>query len=230
MRKQKELSQSPIALPQSESAPRGGRLLFYYCAVFSLIITVSTFAYISRNNFTFPLIFLPVSLYFVFPILKKLFRGLAKKPESISDLYPPLLHRKLTVIFYFVALLAFSGWSIIGLTKADVVTSPSLVPTEAESSPEDVTTAISPNKLPGLVPEKKIEKKETVIIKTDNVGGTVNLRALPSTDSAVIGIVNDGDSFEVLSKKGGWIEIEIENGKRAWVDSYYTQKESGGNQ
>ena len=44
-----------------------------------------------------------------------------------------------------------------------------------------------------------------------------NLRARPSTRSAVIGQVKYGDILQTIEKRPGWVHVQQESGRRGWV-------------
>lgn len=48
-------------------------------------------------------------------------------------------------------------------------------------------------------------------------GNTVNLKALPSADSAVTATVNKGTLATLVSAQGGWAQVRLDNGTTGWL-------------
>lgn len=55
---------------------------------------------------------------------------------------------------------------------------------------------------------------------------TANIRSEPIRTAAMIAQVNRGESFQVLSEKYGWYEIQLPNGKTGWIAGYIVIKQS----
>jgi uncharacterized protein YgiM (DUF1202 family) len=57
---------------------------------------------------------------------------------------------------------------------------------------------------------------------TKIVWDTVNLREGPGLNYKVIGNVKKGTTLPVLEDKGGWLRVQLENRKEAWVSKAAT--------
>ncbi|QEY19289.1 N-acetylmuramoyl-L-alanine amidase [Psychrobacillus sp. AK 1817] len=60
-------------------------------------------------------------------------------------------------------------------------------------------------------------EKRTFVISVD----VLNVRANPDLSSKKIGQVNKGDEFKVLATDHQWIQVELKNGKKGWLYSFY---------
>ncbi|MEK9176522.1 MAG: SH3 domain-containing protein [Patescibacteria group bacterium] len=55
--------------------------------------------------------------------------------------------------------------------------------------------------------------------------GYLRVRSEPSLSGNQVGLVNPGDSVELISEKDGWYEIKLTDGKTGWISSDYANKE-----
>lgn len=76
-------------------------------------------------------------------------------------------------------------------------------------------------------PDEPVEeaKGPVAIIKTDGL----NIRSEPSTQSAVLGSLSEGQQVDVLATRGAWLNISY-NGTEGWVHSDYATIASSGGQ
>jgi len=100
-------------------------------------------------------------------------------------------------------------------TYAPIPTVSTTTPSErATSTPEIMMTASStPTSTPSFMnPMVKIGQTET---------GYLNVRSEPATSGTVLVKVNPGETYPYLSKKSGWYNIQLSNGKTGWVLGQY---------
>ncbi|RMF89016.1 MAG: hypothetical protein D6736_09135, partial [Nitrospinota bacterium] len=58
-------------------------------------------------------------------------------------------------------------------------------------------------------------------------GQRVNVRAGPGLSSAVITVVERGDRFPVLGKRGAWYHIQLPDGRRGWIYEALVREQAG---
>lgn len=80
------------------------------------------------------------------------------------------------------------------------------------------STSSSSATLPPAVAIQKV-----VILQTPT--GDLNVRESGSLDSAKIGKVYPGDTFDLVDEKDNWFEIKLQNGKTGWISAIYAKKE-----
>lgn len=49
----------------------------------------------------------------------------------------------------------------------------------------------------------------------------LNVRSKPDLNSKKIGLVNKGDKFSVIDTDHNWVQVELNNGKKGWLYSFY---------
>lgn len=64
----------------------------------------------------------------------------------------------------------------------------------------------------------------TCRIYTGVDGGTVNLRTCGGTSCAVLDILTEGESLDIV-KAGAWVNVTTEDGVTGWLNSNYCKKE-----
>ena len=72
------------------------------------------------------------------------------------------------------------------------------------------------------VPSKETLVKNLVTVQVD----ILNVRANPSTDSAILGKLHKGDQAEVLDIKDGWYQIDYK-GQKGWIASQFATQDKG---
>lgn len=99
-------------------------------------------------------------------------------------------------------------------TYAPIPTVSTTTPSETSSStPETITTLTTPTSTPSFMnPMIKIGQTET---------GYLNVRSEPATTGALVTKVNPGETYPYLSKKSGWYNIQLPDGKIGWVLGQY---------
>jgi hypothetical protein len=77
---------------------------------------------------------------------------------------------------------------------------------------------------PEIIKPAAIIKKEKSYIKIDQIGSKLNIRSGPSTSFAVVGSAEPGSEYEFLEQRDGWMKINFESGKDAWVNANFVKK------
>jgi hypothetical protein len=67
---------------------------------------------------------------------------------------------------------------------------------------------------------------ETCYVKTNAIGGVLNLRSCRGTSCAVIAYLAEGEPLTVL-ERGAWLKVETVSHKRGYVNSNFCEMEDG---
>ncbi|TQR19227.1 SH3 domain-containing protein [Psychrobacillus vulpis] len=67
--------------------------------------------------------------------------------------------------------------------------------------------------------EQTTSTREIFVVSVD----VLNVRAKADLSSKIIGQVSKSEQFKVITKDHNWVQIELENGKKGWVYSFYGQ-------
>ncbi len=206
-------------------------ILFYYCALLSIALLASSFL-ANDSNRIFQLIFLPVTVYFVYKFIAN-FRNKNRDTENI-------LRRRTILIGYAVLFVGLTGAALGTIYAKPDLLSPAVISNDPQitTPSSDLEKNLSPSKVTETLITRQTEnpegaglKKELIIvkIKTNEPDGIVNVRQTPSPDSAVVGTVNNGQTFVLVdaNRKEGWYKIKLDEDKEGWVDYRYIEKAQG---
>lgn len=72
----------------------------------------------------------------------------------------------------------------------------------------------------GLLRLSQTAKPDTCKVYTGVDGGTVNLRTCAGTSCAVLDIVNEGESLNIVTA-GLWVNVTTKDGVTGWLNSIY---------
>lgn len=86
-----------------------------------------------------------------------------------------------------------------------------------------VSAVIPPASSPSAEPKPAVAIQKVVILQTPT--GDLNVRESGSLNSAKIGKVYPGDSFDLVDEKDNWFEIKLQDGKTGWISAIYAKKE-----
>lgn len=75
------------------------------------------------------------------------------------------------------------------------------------------------------VSQKKNSSSITGVITADSL----NVRSSPSMQSEIIGKLTNGETIQILSEQGKWVEIQY-SGKKAWINGEFVKKETNSTQ
>jgi uncharacterized protein YgiM (DUF1202 family) len=180
------------------------RTFLLICTLLSVLASVSGVLSIKKiEDLIFQLLFLPVTLFFIFETISVLF--INKKPLS-ETLFQG---KKGLFTFALVALVAASIFKILSFTK------PKEIKEEPSPSPLVIHKEITPTKEP--------TKGPSITIKTNNPETLVNLRKDPTTTSEIIGNLKSGEEYILISQKGDWYQIKIDDSLSGWVFKDYVK-------
>ena len=87
-------------------------------------------------------------------------------------------------------------------------------------APEPVPTPVAAQ-APEPVPEAVVEKVEVTV-----TARSLNVRAAPGTDAAVVGKARRGDRLEVVGERGEWLEVRAAATSAGWVHRRYVRREA----
>jgi uncharacterized protein YgiM (DUF1202 family) len=71
-------------------------------------------------------------------------------------------------------------------------------------------------------PAETTDSSNNMVVIQMRDGGTLNVRANPSTQGKILGYLENGDTMPLVSESGNWYQIEIEEGLSGWVSKKYS--------
>jgi hypothetical protein len=108
-----------------------------------------------------------------------------------------------TPLGYKLTVAAYLSTSTTSLSPPSASADAALVPSSTEPTP---------------TPANRV-----VILSTPT--GFLHVRATATVDSAEVGQVTPGKSYELVDEQNGWDEIRMDDGKTGWISSQYAKKE-----
>lgn len=199
---------------------RGGKLLFYYCCVFSILMILGSLIYTLKDstNIYTSLLFFPVGIYFLYFYIKK-------RREKGIPVYASLSAHKIAVGIYFIIFFLLVGVSLSNILDKPIENTTNKSSIEQIISPSRLSEALEQNieSTPSAT-TKPASNKIRIRIQTDNENGIVNVRYEAKGDAGIVSRVSNGEEFEILKNNNGWYLIELDDGKKGWIDYRYTQK------
>ncbi|MGG4468902.1 N-acetylmuramoyl-L-alanine amidase [Paenibacillus alvei] len=75
-----------------------------------------------------------------------------------------------------------------------------------------------------LIPAIQAKAESSLSVQSTTV---LNIREGPSLDDSIIGKMEIGTSYKVLTDNGDWLEIDLGNGQAGWVAAYLVTKSEG---
>jgi len=180
------------------------RTFLLLCTIMATIASISGVLNIkTTQDLIFQVLFLPVSLFFIFETIQVFF--LNKKPlaESLFSGRKPILIFSLSLLIIVVAIKS------LNLTRPKE--------TKLETTPIPVLSSTP-------TPQPTKDNLPKITIKTKNPQTIVNLREAPSTNSEIIGGLKSGQVYSLIEEKGDWYNIKIDENTKGWVYKDYIQK------
>jgi uncharacterized protein YgiM (DUF1202 family) len=169
------------------------KILFYYCVVISLLITVSgVLSSQTTTQLLMQLIFLPVTIYFCYTFLVQFLEKSTTKKEMKASRFSLVI----TAIFF---LLLFT------LSMVKLIKSPQLV----KKIPDKIIPTQSLKPTPILYIQLKKEFSQDKI----------NVREKPTKDAKIIGQM-ENKLYRLIASQSGWIEIEFNQTKGFVSDQF----------
>jgi hypothetical protein len=197
-------------------------IFFYYCTIVALFITVSGFlASKALEGHAFQLIFLPITLYFVFAVMRNL-AAWVRKSKTGPTLDVTLSGKKAVIVAFFIIFLTLLTIAIknIFLSKGSKIehNTPPLVTENSQSLDKEhvlVFKAETSNEAP----------LQTLTVTADSPTSFVNIRQEPSISSTIIGRASNAQEFSYIQLSGEWYEIVLENGQKGYIHKGYVKEE-----
>lgn len=198
------------------------KLFLFYSAILAVFITVSGLLTLKDvNGALFQLAFLPVTLFFLWAVVKEIVNVFKKDKKKTTD-YAVSLGGKKTEIVLGVLVFAFlTGLAAKNIFLNKSTTSEQKNGTIVNSQPELT------DKSQGIVFDKNAtesaKKAQIVVIKITDGSSSVNLREGPSTTTKIVSTAKDGDTFDFEEEISGWYKIKLEDQSIAYITSNYAE-------
>lgn len=183
------------------------QILFFYCFAAALFITASGIATSkSLQQLSLQLIFLPVTIYFIVTLIKKLLhKNHTQEPPKAGF----RIKTALLIICVFLVLLLISVMQVashptpigqkVGIKKPTAPTRP--------------TSFLSPS------PQEK--KQEYILIKTDEDNTKVNIREEATVSAKILEKTTQNQKYPLINIEGKWYKILLNNGKEGYINSEF---------
>lgn len=180
------------------------KLLFYYSAVASFLITVSTiFTSYTLGPVIFATLFLPVTAYFIIEFFRKV-RG--------EEADATVRSKKGEVIFIILTFLV-----LLGLGFRNIYNSKQVV---TQTLPEQSAAPLVFKTQPSPTPTTST----TITIDIIDGSTSINIREKPTIYSDKVGEAKNGDVFEYTKKEMGWYEIRMDTGLIGFISAKYARE------
>jgi hypothetical protein len=187
------------------------KLLFFYSAIASLLITVSLV--LTSNTFgpvIFATLFLPVTAYFIIEFFKQMHTIVLPKSEK-APVPTPKPKKGEAIVFILIFIL------LVGLGINNI-----RVTSKANSNPDSSTPQASSSPFIFKTGQTSTPAASLTVSITDG-SPTINIRQKPTTYSEKIGTAKDGDKFTYVDKVDGWYQINLATGS-GYVSSKYVKE------
>ncbi|MFH1536287.1 MAG: SH3 domain-containing protein [Patescibacteria group bacterium] len=180
------------------------KILLYYCFLFAVFITVSGIIVSkSQEQVLLQLIFLPVTVFLGFMILK----DLRQKKHNQKDEKPTEKHFRITKTFIFAMLI----FCILVTVSVSRIVQNTRLKTTSSYPQQDVkgvslpTQAITPSPTP------------YVIIRPNDQRSKINIRISPLTSAKVIKKAEYDEKYPLAQEEEKWYKIILEDGTFGYV-------------
>lgn len=181
------------------------KLLFYYSAVASFLITVSTiFTSYTLGPVIFATLFLPVTAYFIIEFFKQM-RGEGSNAGS-----GPKKAEVIVTVALFLLLMGL-GLKNIYKNKQLTINNPQLT-----TSPPPLVFKTQPSPTPTT--------STTITIDIIDGSTSINIREKPTIYSDKVGEAKNRDVFEYTKKEMGWYEIRMDTGLIGFISAKYARE------
>lgn len=172
------------------------KILFYYCLLLALFISIS--GIISSKNTSsllFQLFFMPITIYFIYSVLIQFFDK-KTKPIISSTINRGTLFITIVLFLFLVVT------SIIRITKK---------PPKLTKQPVKIV----------LSPSPKLVITPYLRVKSEYLKDVINVRKSATSTSTIIGILDTGKKYQIISKKDRWYEIIYDQGLNGFVNEKF---------
>lgn len=189
------------------------KLLFYYSAIASFLITLSTV--LTSNTIgpvVFATLFLPVTAYFVIEFFKQMRSLFSPKATEGSDLGSPPKKGEYIVM------------AIIFLTLLGVAIRNIMFPANNNPPGEKLYgSGAIPSPSPLIFKTQEVQPKTILTVKISDGSPLINIRQKPTIYSEKMGEAKDGDTFEYTTLSAGWYEIVLADGSTGYIAAKYAK-------
>lgn len=197
-----------------------GKILFYYCFLFTLFITISgVLNSTSPNMILMQAFFLPVLGYFIFNFIYQILHKNKPTTSSIKSL--PRKRKKKGFVIATLILLLLISTSVYSITNKKANLSP---PSPSLNQTEDrevlsATNSASPKNTPTASQSASISKATNgfLMIKTDSDSIRVNIRRNATSSAEILEKTIGGTTYKFIDKQKDWYEIILKNNKTGFV-------------
>ena len=172
------------------------KILFYYCFAIALFISIS--GILTSQNTTallFQLLFIPITVYFVYSVLIQFIDKKTKPTKSSS------INRGGFFITIVLFLLLFVT-SVVRIVKKPHQENKQVVPVILSPSPKPIITPY-------------------LMVRSDYQKDIINVRQSPTLASKIIGSMDKEKKYQIVSKINEWYEILFENEKHGFVNEAF---------
>lgn len=95
---------------------------------------------------------------------------------------------------------------------------PAVIGVETEAVPAPIPTPLNPSPIPSAA--------ATVTVKISDGSKTINIRTGPTIYSPIVGVAQNGNVFEFVSKSSGFYEVKLDGTSTGFISAKYIEKES----
>jgi Bacterial SH3 domain len=197
------------------------KVFLLYSAVLAVFITVSGILTLKDiNSALFQLAFAPVTLYFLWAVVKEIINLFKKDKKKSTDYSVSVTGKKTEVILGILAFALLLGLGIKNIFFNTNTVSEQNKPANVGSSPEGTA------KSDGLVFDKNATSSaQKIVINISDGSSFVNLREEPTTTSKVVSTAKNGDKFDYLETVNGWYKIKLADSSIAYITINYANIE-----
>lgn len=183
------------------------QILFFYCFTAALFITTSGIATSkSLQQLSLQLIFLPVTLYFIVTLIKKLLH------KNHTQEAPKAGFRIKTTLFVFCVFLVLLLISVMQVTSHQTPIGQKVV----IKKPTAPTTPVS-----HLSPSPQEKEQEYILIKTDEDNTKVNIREEATVSAKILEKTTNNQKYPLIKIEKKWYKILLNDGKEGYVNSEF---------
>jgi len=197
---------------------KASAIFLYYCTLIAVFMSVSGFlaSRTSPDAPLFQLIFIPITLYFIFTSFKTTKGLVGKEHSAIFDV--GLSGRKTSLVVFFLLFAVLLGIAVknIFFSKSienDVNTAPIVVQNTDNSAKENALVFKKDAAVAGL--------SNKLTVTADTPDSPVNIRQGAGTSFPIIGRARDGQEFTYGEVQGEWYQIVLEEGQKGFINKKY---------
>ncbi len=185
------------------------KFFFYYCAFVSLAITLLNLINLQPSSFLSTLLFLPITGYFLWVLIKNLRSRHLFDPEAIPTFNGALP----TKIETYTILSIFALLTLTSLNRIHPFS-----PTAANPTPPLPTPSPPPSSPPSTsVPQPTPAPTPFTISISSPLTGTSFIRSQATSSATIISKVQHGDNYTVIAIDDHWYLLQISPYLSGWI-------------